>query len=178
MWPNLFKRPDRPLAIPPIQPMDAPSPGRKRLAGIVGATAVAGLIAVVAQFEGKSNDPYFDIAKIETVCFGETRVPMRRYTDAECDDMLADGLADFAGPVLKRNPELRGHDAQLIAATSLAYNIGSKAYERSTVARRFSAGDWKGACDAFLMWTKAGGREVKGLRIRREKERAICMRGL
>ncbi len=162
-----------------IQPMDEPaSPGKKRLASVVGATAVAGLIAVVAQFEGKSNDPYRDLVGVWTVCYGETRVAMRRYSDAECDDMLADGLADFAGPVLKRNPELRGHDAQLIAATSLAFNIGSKAYDRSTVARQFSASDWKGACDAFLMWTKAGGREVKGLRLRREKERAICMRGL
>lgn len=179
MWPNLFKRPERPMALPPIQPMDAPaSPGRKRLAGIIGTTAVAGLIAVVAQWEGKSNDPYQDLVSKWTVCYGETRVPMRRYSDAECADMLANGLADFAGPVLARNPELRGHDAQLIAAVSLSYNIGNAAYDRSTVARRFSAGDWKGACDAFLMWTKAGGREVAGLRKRRENERRICMRGL
>lgn len=151
--------------------------GKARLAALVG-TAAAGLIAVVAQFEGKSNDPYFDIVGVATVCMGETRVPMRRYTDAECDEMLADGLADFAGPVLKRNPELKGHDPQLLAAVSLAYNIGPAAYNRSTVAKRFSAGDWKGACDAFLMWSKAGGRTVPGLLNRRQKERQICLRGL
>lgn len=168
-----------PVPIVPIAPMQAPaSPGRKRLAGIVGASAVAGLIAVVGQWEGKRNDPYFDLVGIATVCFGETRVAMRRYSDAECEDMLANGLADFAGPVLRRNPELRGRDPQLIAAVSLSYNIGSAAYGRSTVARRFSAGDWRGACDAFLMWSKAGGREVPGLRRRREAERKICLRGL
>ena len=176
MW-NPFKRPSPP---PAIQPMAKPplSPGRKRLAGVVGATAVAGLIAVVAQFEGKSNDPYRDLVGIWTVCYGETRVPMRRYSDDECEDMLADGLADFAEPVLKRNPELRGHDPQVIAATSLAYNIGPSAYRRSTVAKRFSAGNWRGACDAFLMWNRAGGRVVPGLTKRRHKERAICLRGL
>lgn len=184
MWlPDLWKfvtgvkvpQPQKPT---PIQPMVPETPGRKRLAGIVGASAVAGLIAVVAQWEGKSNDPYRDLVGVWTVCYGETRVEMRRYSNAECEDMLANGLADFAGPVLKRNPELRGRDPQLIAAVSLSYNIGSAAYDRSTVARRFSAGDFKGACDAFLMWTKAGGREVKGLRNRRENERQICLRGL
>ena len=167
-----------PISPPRIQPMEEPTSGRARLAKIVGAGAVAGLIAVVAQWEGKSNDPYRDIIGVWTVCYGETRTAMRRYSDAECKDMLAHGLADFAGPVLARNPELRGRDPQLIAATSLAYNIGTRAYNRSTVARRFSAGDWRGACDAFLMWTKAGGREVKGLRARREAERKICLRGL
>lgn len=163
----------------PIEPMTVPlSPGRKRLAAIVGTGAVAGLIAVVAQWEGKETDPYRDLVGVWTVCYGETRVEMRRYSDAECEDMLADGLADFAGPVLARNPELKGHDPQLIAAVSLSYNIGIGAYRKSTVARKFSAGDWRGACDAFLRWNKAGGRPVPGLTRRRQAERQICLRGL
>lgn len=156
--------------------VDSPPPGRKRLAAVVGASAVAGLIAVVAQFEGHSNDPYRDLVGVLTVCAGETRVPMRRYSDAECEDMLANGLADFAGPVLKRNPELRGHDAQVISAISLSYNIGSKAYAGSTVARLFSEGRWISACNAFRSWVYAGGRRVPGLVNRREKERLICLR--
>lgn len=39
---------------------------------------------------------------------------------------------------------LSGHDPQVIAATSLAYNAGAAAYSRSTVAKRFSAGNWRG----------------------------------
>jgi len=153
--------------------------GRQRLNKAVGgAGAAALLIAAVAGFEGKRNDPYKDIVGVWTVCYGETRVAMRPYTDAECKDMLADGLADFAGPVLKRNPELRGHDNQTAAAVSLAYNIGAANYSRSTVAKRFSAGNWRGACDAFLSWRYAGGREVAGLKRRRETERAMCLRGL
>lgn len=92
--------------------------------------------------------------------------------------MLERRLVDYAGPVLDRNPELKGHDNQIIAAASLAYNIGVPAYNRSTVARRFSDGNWRGACDAFLMWSKAGGRTVKGLLRRRQAERAVCLRGL
>jgi len=152
--------------------------GKTKLIALVGAAAAALMTPFVAGWEGKSNDPYQDIARVWTVCYGETRVAMRRYTDAECETMLADGLADFAAPVLKRNPELRGHDPQLAAAVSLAYNIGPSAYSGSTVARRFSAGDWRGACEAFLMWRYAGGREVKGLLNRRRAERTMCLKGL
>lgn len=152
--------------------------GRASLVAIVGAGAAALLVPLVAGWEGKSNDPYLDLVGIPTVCYGETRVEMRRYSDAECDQMLAEGLADFAGPVLERNPELAGREPQLAAAVSLSYNIGISAYRRSTVARRFSAGDWRGACEAFLMWNKAGGRVVRGLDRRRRAERELCLKGL
>lgn len=165
---------------PKIEPMEKPtmSPGMARLTAVVGAAAL-GLVAVVSQWEGKSNDPYRDLVGVWTVCYGETRnIEHRRHSDAECDDMLADGLADFAEPVLARNPSLRGHDAQTLAATSLAYNIGAAGYRRSTVARRFEQGRWRSACDAFLMWTKAGGRTVQGLVNRRKAERRICLRDI
>lgn len=148
------------------------------LVAVVGATAAGLLVTTVGQWEGKRNDPYRDLIGKWTVCYGETRVAMRRYSDAECEAMLAEGLVDFAEPVLKRNPELKGHPYQLAAAVSLSYNIGSAAYNRSTVARRFSSGDWRGACDAFLMWNKAGGRVVQGLVNRRRAERKLCLEGL
>ncbi len=161
-----------------LEPMKQPGKGKKRLTGAVGAGAAALLIATIGTFEGKRNDPYKDIVGVMTVCYGETRVEMRRYTDAECSDMLASGIADFAGPVLQRNPELKGHDPQLAAAVSLAYNIGLANYRKSTVARRFSARQWPQACDAFLSWSYAGGKQVPGLLNRRKAERSMCMRGL
>lgn len=160
-------------------PKITPKPkGKAKLVGTVGGAAALLLTATVALWEGKSNDPYKDIVGIWTVCYGETRVAMRAYSDAECEEMLAEGLVDFAEPVLKRNPELKDRPNQLAAAVSLSYNIGSSAYNRSTVARRFSAGDWQGACDAFLMWRKAGGRVVNGLVRRRQYERQMCLKDL
>lgn len=151
--------------------------GQSRLAAIAGMGAAGLMLGMVAQFEGKSNDPYFDLIGVKTVCYGETRVQMRRYSDAECKDMLADGLADFAQPVLARNPELKDRPEMLAAATSLAYNIGAANYRKSSVAKKFSAKDWRGGCDAFLAWRFAGGREVAGLLNRRKHERAICLKG-
>lgn len=160
-----------------LSPMPAKS-GNGKLIAVVGAAAAAILTPLVATWEGKSNDPYRDIVGVMTVCYGETRVEMRRYTNAECTDMLDGALAGFAKPVLERNPELRNRPNQLAAATSLAYNIGVTAYRRSTVAKRFSAGNFRGACDSFLAWRFAGGKEVKGLLNRRNAERSICLRGL
>ena len=166
----------RPQPVP--KPERQPLTGKQKLAGGVGASAAALMVATVALWEGKSNDPYADIVGVMTVCYGETRVEMRRYSDAECEDMLAEGLGQFAGAVLERNPGLRDRPEMLAAATSLSYNIGMRAYSRSTVARRFSERRWAEACDAFLMWNKAGGKVVRGLQRRREAERRLCREGL
>lgn len=164
----------RPVPIAPIS-----DPAKARLAKIVGGSATAAaLLTLVAQWEGKENDPYLDIVKVPTVCYGETRVEMRHYTDAECEAMLGDALGGFAEKVLARNPELRGHPYQLAAATSLSYNIGIGAYRKSTAAKRFSAGDFKGGCAAMLRWNRAGGKPVKGLTNRRHAEYRLCMTGL
>lgn len=167
-----------PFAVYPGDPVAGQAAGRGRLAALVGTAAAAALIATVGTWEGKRNVPYADVIGVMTVCYGETQREMRRYSDAECAALLADRLADYAGPVLARNPELRGHDPQTVAAASLAYNIGVGNYRKSSVARLFSAGQWRAACDAFLKWNRAGGREIRGLTRRREAERAICLRGL
>jgi len=152
--------------------------GRGKLAATLGATAAAAVLALVMPWEGKSNDPYRDIVGVQTVCFGETRVEMRRYSDAECEAMLAEAVGDFGGAVLARNPNLRDKPYVLAAATSLSYNIGKSAYARSTAARRFAAGDLRGGCAAMLRWNMAGGRVVRGLTNRRQAEYRVCMTGL
>lgn len=203
MWRNPFDR-RTPQRIEPLPVATQPlTPGMKKLVGVVGAAAV-GLIAVVSQWEGApTTKPHWDrIGRVWDVCYADTQIEKRTYTEAECRDILASRLADYASAVLARNPELRGHDAQLLAASSLTYNIGEPNYRISTAAKKFSAGDWKGACNAFRSWNKvkvptksvssyrARGETctlkkngqwyctVKGLTARREAERKICLRGL
>lgn len=151
-----------------------------RLAVLVGTGAAAALIATTAAWEGLSTKPYADkLANgILTVCYGDTEVEMRRYTKAECQELLGERLADYAAPVLARNPELKGRDAQIVAATSLAYNIGVGNYHKSRVARYFSEGKWVSACNAFRSWVYAGGKRVQGLANRREAERRICLQNI
>jgi lysozyme len=150
--------------------------GKLGLVAVVGAACAAILVPLVSQWEGKSNEPYADIVNKMTVCFGETNVEMRRYTDAECEAMLGGSLTKYANGVLKCTPNLKSKPNALAAAISLSYNVGTAAYCRSTVDRRFDAGNVRGGCDALLMWNRAGGREVRGLTNRRKSERLICLR--
>ena len=143
---------------------------------VAGAVAIA--LPVISRWEGRSLDPYKDIVGVWTVCDGDTRVQMRRYTHAECDAMTRKAAGEFAAKVLACTPTLRDRPQQLAAATSLAYNIGADAYCRSTVARRFNAGDLRGACNGFGAWVYAGGERVQGLVNRRADETKLCLTGL
>lgn len=155
---------------------------KKTLAGIVGAAAAALLFSTVPAHEGEVLTTYYDPVGIATVCYGDTdpamAIPGVTYSREECLRSLERQLIAHAEPVLACTPGLKEHPNQLAAAVSLAYNIGTNAYCRSTVARRFNSGDWAGACAAFTMWNKAGGKVLKGLVRRRADERALCERNL
>jgi lysozyme len=125
---------------------------------------------------------YADIVGVWTICDGDT-LGVRRgmvETEAGCAARLERQLVAHAKPIIACVPGLagQGRENQLVASVSLAYNIGTSGFCRSTIARRFNAGNWRGGCDAMLMWNKAGGRPVRGLTLRRERERAICLKGL
>ncbi len=144
-----------------------------------GCGAIALCLSIIMPWEGKRNDPYRDIVGVLTVCYGETQGPMRRYSDAECSDMLRRRVErDYAAPVLRCVPGFATRPEPYAASISLAYNIGAKAFCGSTAARRFNAGDWRGGCNAFLMWSKAGGRVVSGLVNRRRAEQGVCLKGV
>lgn len=153
---------------------------RAGLAVIVGAPAAALLLSIVPGFEGMRNDPYLDIVKVKTVCFGHTGrdIETRQYSDAECRTQLENDLARRAAPVLACTPQLKGRPYQTAAAVSFAYNVGTGAYCASGVARDFRAGRDRAACAGLSKWIHAGGRPVPGLIRRRAAERALCERGL
>lgn len=153
-------------------------PPRVLAIAVTAAAAVA--TPFIGGWEGLSRDPYKDMLAngIFTVCYGETRVEMRRYTDAECLAMLNKAVEGFANQVLQCTPILANHPYQLAAATSLSYNIGIGAYCRSTAARLFNSGDLRSGCNAMTLWNKAGGRVVQGLVNRRKAERELCLTGL
>lgn len=159
--------------------------GPAKLAITMGLAAAALTAPFVSKWEDGSKGPalvpYRDIVGVWTQCSGETlnvTATSPRETPEGCAIKLDTRLAAFAKAVAACTPALRGRDAQWAAATSLAYNIGTGAYCRSTVDRRFDVGQWREGCDAFLLWNKAGGRVVAGLANRRRAERELCLKGL
>jgi len=158
------------------------SPGDIKRAALVSGAILAALglsVPLIQQWEGLQTRPYADVTGIRTVCFGETGGENRSYTPDECATILIARLsADFAPPLLKCVPGLADRPKQLAASLSLAWNIGTGAFCKSTAAKRFKSGDWKGGCDAFLMWRYAGGKELRGLLNRRKAERDLCLSDL
>lgn len=64
---------------------------------------------------------------------------------------------------------------QFDALVSLVFNIGTGAFQRSTLLKRINEGDFGAASDEFLKWTKSKGKELPGLVIRRNKERNLFL---
>lgn len=153
------------------------------IAGVIGVAAAAILTPFLSTWESSGNArlvAYKDIVGVWTLCDGETKGVHPGMTDTPqgCALRLDKRVAeDFAPQVLKCAPALRGHNYQLAASISLTYNIGTRGFCGSTVARRFNSGarNWASACDAFLMWNKAGGKFVRGLDNRRRAERSLCL---
>lgn len=153
--------------------------GKKTIAGVMGGAAIAAaLMGALTTLEGNKNVGYRDIVGIPTNCMGNTRnvVVGKYYPPAECDRINEEQAIAHAEVVRSCTPRLTGN--QLQAAVLLAYNIGGGSYCKSTVARRFNAGDLRGGCDGFLAWNRAGGRVIQGLANRRAFERSICTKGL
>lgn len=159
--------------------------GKRSLAAVVGASCAAACISLTGSHEGVSLAPYSDhlAGNINTVCFGETHVQMRRYTLPECKQILDSSLAGYAGAVRAMTPGFDSlTDGQKASAIDLSYNAGLSNYRGSTLRRRYVARDFPGACDEFLKWRFAGGRDCavasngcSGIYHRRAAERAACL---
>jgi lysozyme len=112
--------------------------------------------------------PTLGFGTTEGVKLGDTITPPKAVTRALQD------VAKYEGAV-KQCVTVPLHQHEYDAALQISYNIGPTAFCNSTIVKRFNAGDYAGACDAFLMWNKAGGKVIRGLVVRREAERKLCL---
>jgi lysozyme len=153
-------------------------------------------------FEGYRNKPYRCSAAIWTVGWGHAmyadqlnlpNVRKEGYTGLirsdyqlkgednrvwskdELVDLFKVDINTFERGVLRLSPTLANHQSKFDAVVSFAYNAGLGNYQRSTIRMKVNRGDWDGAAEAFMMWTKAGGKEVSGLVKRRKAEVALFL---
>lgn len=153
---------------------------------LAAAIAVAGTAALsvggsnlIQQSEGKVNRVYLDPVGIPTVCFGHVNPHLRLgmvFTDAECNLLFRSDVVKHQAPIIgpknciKSAPLTQG---QLDALTSLTFNIGNNAFCKSTLARKLSARDYRGASAEFPKWKNAKGKVLPGLVTRRAHERCL-----
>lgn len=148
---------------------------KQRLAAKIGAGAAVLAVPMVMQWEGLRNYVYRDPIGRLAVCYGhddQTMTPGKRYTQQQCEDILADDLIKHADALNCIQRPMT--DGQKAAFVSFAFNVGAKSFCGSTLVRKANAGDMPGACAELSRWTFAGGRQLPGLVSRRAAERAMC----
>lgn len=153
---------------------------RRGLVALVGAMAAAALMTITPVWEGTKLTTYRDLGGVLTYCTGATENAQwgKTYSPDQCRAQLDRDLERHAAGIARCVPLASMTDGQKVAFVDAAYNIGVSAFCGSSMARRANAGDMVGACDALLMWNKVGGKVVRGLTLRRQAEREICLRGL
>lgn len=151
------------------------------------------VIEMIRHHEGVRVKPYQCPALIWTVGVGHVidqshiKIPLaerkalpipngwdRTLSMSEVDEILTKDLVSFESGVRRLCPDGLT-TGRLGALTSFAFNVGLGNLQRSTLRMKHNRGDYEGAAEAFLDWTKAGGKVLKGLVSRRNDERALYL---
>ena len=155
------------------------------------------------RYEGFRSKPYLCPAHIWTIGYGHVlyqdqirlpvvrvegkEVPMirkeyplraedsRAWTKEEINALFETDVALFERGVLRLVPIVAGRQGSFDALVSFAFNAGLGNLQRSTIRMRANREDWEGAAEAFMAWTKGGGKVLPGLVKRREAERALFL---
>ena len=93
----------------------------------------------------------------------------------EADQLFNSHLVQFDASVQRLCPDAAPN--QHSAMVSLAYNIGTGAFAKSSVCRLHNAGRFAEAAQAFALWNRAGGKVLSGLVKRRAAEAALYLEG-
>ena len=153
------------------------------------------------RYEGCTNRPYLCPAHIWTVGYGhvlyqdQIRLPVvtdkpnivirkkyslkpednRVWSKEEIEKLFANDVASFERGVLRLVPGCAGRQGSFDALVSISFNFGLGNLQRSTIRMKANRGDWEGAAEAFLAWTKGGGRVLPGLVKRRVAEKTLFL---
>lgn len=139
-------------------------------------------IDLIREFEGFRAETYRDSVGVLTIGYGTTAaagvgivpVPGMVITERQATELLHRTVEKFAKeiePAVTRKPSANEFAAML----SLAYNIGTPRFKKSSVLRFHNAGETMRAADAFLLWDKASGQVLRGLVRRRQRERTLYL---
>jgi len=92
----------------------------------------------------------------------------------EVNKILSEDLGRFEAGVCRLCPDglTPGRFGALV---SFAFNVGLGNLQRSSIRMKHNRGEYEEAAEAFMMWTKAAGKELPGLVKRRKDERNLYL---
>lgn len=134
-------------------------------------------LELVRRWEGLRLRPYLCPAGRATIGYGSTVYPDGRrvtLTDHPIDRETADAIArhDLSQRLSVVLTLCPGIDTgpRLGAILDFSYNLGLANLRASTLRRRINAGQWEDVPAQIMRWRFAGGRELRGLMLRRADE--------
>ncbi len=136
-------------------------------------------VDLICNFEGLRLKAYDDGVGVWTIGFGTTKYPngirVKKGDTCTLDQAKAymqNDLKSFEQTV-NNTVKVPLNQNQFDALVSLAYNIGTNAFSKSTLVKKLNANDIRGAADQFDVWVNAGGKRMQGLVNRRAREKAL-----
>lgn len=138
-------------------------------------TSQAG-VDLIKRFEGLRLEAYLCPAGVWTLGYGHTGahvLPGSKVTEHQAEVILQSDLERFERAVERLAPG--ASDNEFAALVSFAFNLGEAALARSTLLKKFLAGDKPGAAGEFAKWVYAAGKVLPGLVKRREAERTLFL---
>lgn len=137
-------------------------------------------LELIGNAESCRRDPYVCPAGVLTDGIGNTHGVKAgtRKTDAQI-------AADWEKNILQAEKCVNTHaagarlsDNTFSAVTSLTFNVGCGAMQKSTLFWLLRQGKTADACQQFPRWVYADGVQLPGLVTRRSKEKALCLDGV
>lgn len=130
---------------------------------------------MIKQFEGYSEKVYSDVAGKKTIGYGHLIKGNENYEiigREEAEQLLIKDMV-IAEKAVSNLVSVHLTQNQYDALVSFVYNVGRGNFERSTMLIKLNSKNYKGASLEFKRWNKAGGKVVKGLINRRQKEEVL-----
>lgn len=120
--------------------------------------------------------PYVCPAGYWTIGYGHLCDPKHPpINEAEAEVYLARDLTTAINATLRYCPVLATEsEGRLAAIVDFTFNLGAGRLQTSTLRRRINQRDWPATARELRRWVFGGGRELPGLRARREAE-ILCL---
>ena len=155
------------------------------LVSVYSASYSQNLLNFIKKKEGFKAKAYRDNAGKLTIGYGQRINSSSKYasgrltvTRKQAEQWLIENLVNAYNQIVRRWAGFaKVPQNQKDAIVSLAYNVGVGAATGGSMFRYFRNGDIKTAASRILLYDYAGGRVLRGLRIRREQEAYIFLHG-
>ncbi|MGE4858147.1 lysozyme [Yersinia enterocolitica] len=134
-------------------------------------------LELIGNAESCRRDPYVCPAGVLTDGIGNTHGVKAGIikTDTQIAADWEKNILEAESCVNKYGNGNKLNQGQFDAVTSITFNAGCAQMQKSTMYRMLREGKFTEACYQFPRWTYGGGKQLPGLVVRREKEKALCL---